>query len=75
MSTTRSRRERRAKSQKIASEAERITDIYLKNPNAALQSCYQAFGKEKFQNALQMHLANHVVETAVKLAVKKCMEV
>ena len=82
MSTTRSRRIRRQRSFSVQQRAQQhreqaivdqILEEYKKNPNEALNKCFNEFGRDEFENALRVHLHRHVAMVAYQLAIKDCV--
>ena len=73
MATTKSRRARRALQHAEQSFIDKLLDEYTADPNEALKKCYEHFGKDQFENALKIYLHQHVIGTALKLAMKHCL--
>ena len=74
MSTTKARRERRARARLEKSAVETMLDTYTINPNEALTMCFGWFGRKEFEKALRRHLHQHIAKVAFVLAMKMCME-
>jgi hypothetical protein len=74
MATTRARQARRAIQRAKESFIDKLLDEYTANPNAALRKCYEHFGKDRFENALKIYMHQHVVQTAMALAIKHCVK-
>ena len=74
VTTTKARQLRRATQRFQETVIDKLLDKYTQNPNAALERCFDVFGRERFENALRVYLHQHVAKVAMELAVKHCME-
>ena len=81
MSTTKSRKRRRAHLQVaylqkrvIENTVDAMLDAYYVNPNHALSLCFGWFGRDRFQNVLRRFIHYNYAKTAFVLAVVYCIE-